>query len=171
MEGIRERYLELFEAMAKSANPENMKIFGEAEKWAFDRLYERDPKLAEMWVDKLEAMLWNNYLSRAEANEIVDKFINQDGTHGAHWSYDVFKGAAEALGVPMMEAPFFNCYALWAVANMIYSDHAQSIAEDMGYKSPKEVSNEKMATSIYKKSIEKLKDADRPKFVRRYFDV
>lgn len=54
---------------------------------------------------------------------------------------------------------------------MIYSDHAQSIAEDMGYKSPKEVPNEKMAVSIYKKALEKLKDADRPRFVREYFRV
>lgn len=32
MEGIRERYLELFEDMAKSGMPEKMKVFGEAEK-------------------------------------------------------------------------------------------------------------------------------------------
>ena len=171
MEGIRERYLELYEDMAKSGNPEKMRVFGEAEKWAFDRLHEINPKVAEMWVDKLEATHWNNYLSRAEANEIVGAFINQDGTHGAHWAYDVFKSAVESLGVPAEDAPFFNFCALWAVVNMIYSDHAQSVAEDMGYKSPKEVPNERMAVSMYRKAVEKLKDVDRPKFVRRYFGV
>jgi hypothetical protein len=54
---------------------------------------------------------------------------------------------------------------------MIYSDHAQSIAEDMGQRSPNEVPNEKMALSCYKKAVEKLKDPDRPRFVREYFEV
>lgn len=171
MEGIRERYLELYEDMAKSGMPEKMKVFGEAAKWAFDRLHERDPKLAEMWVDKLEAMHWHNYLSKAEANEIVAKFINQDNSRGAHWNYDVFKGAVESLGGNMAEAPYYNCYALWVVANMIYSDHAQSVAEDMGHTTPAQVPNEKMALSMYKKAVEKLKDKDRPRFVRDYFGV
>lgn len=171
MEGIRERYLELYEDMAKSGMPEKMKTFGESAKWAFDRLHERDPKLAEMWVEKLEATHWHNYLSKAEANEIVAKFINQDNSRGAHWGYDVFKGAVESLGGKTYEAPFYNCYALWAVANMIYSDHAQSVAEDMGHTTPAQVPNEKMALSMYKKAVEKLKDKDRPRFVRDYFGV
>lgn len=171
MERIRERYLELFEDMAKSGMPEKMKIFGEAEKWAFEKMLETSPKTAEQWVDKLEALNWNNYLSKAEANEIVAKFINQDNNRGPHWGYDVFKGAVESLGGNMMEEPYYNCYALWVVANMLYSDHAQSVAEDMGHTTPAQVPNEKMALSMYKKAVEKLKDKDRPRFVRDYFGV
>lgn len=163
MEGIRERYLELFEDMAKSGMPEKMKVFGEAEKWAFDRLHERDPKLAEMWVDKLEATHWHNYLSKAEANDIVAKFINQDNSRGAHWSYDVFKGAVESLGGNMMEEPYYNCYALWVVANMLYSDHYNSASEY--------VPKEDMPKYFYSMAVEKLKDKDRPRFVRDYFGV
>ena len=85
MEGIRERYLELYEDMAKSGMPEKMKTFGESAKWAFGKMLETSPKTAEQWVDKLEAMNWNNYLSKAEADEIVAKFINQDNSRGAHW--------------------------------------------------------------------------------------
>ena len=163
MEGIRERYLELYEDMAKSGMPEKMKIFGEAEKWAFDRLHERDPKLAEMWVEKLEATHWHNYLSKAEANEIVAKFINQDNSRGAHWSYDVFKGAVESLGGNMMEEPYYNCYALWVVANMLYSDHYNSASEY--------VPKEDMPKYFYLMAVEKLKDKDRPRFVRDYFGL
>lgn len=163
MEGVRERYLELYEDMAKSGMPEKMKVFGEAEKWAFDRLQERDPKLAEMWVDKLEATHWHNYLSKAEANEIVAKFINQDNSRGAHWSYDVFKGAVESLGGNMMEEPYYNCYALWVVTNMLYSDHYNSASEY--------VPKEDMPKFFYLMAVEKLKDKDRPHFVRDYFGV
>lgn len=169
MEGIRERYLELYEDMAKSGMPEKMKAFGEAEKWAFEQIHESNPKLAETWVDKLEATQWNNYLSKTEANDIVAKFVNQDNSRGAHWGYDVFKGAVESLGGNMMEQPFYNCYALWVTANMLYSDHAQSVAEDMGHTIPAQVPNEKMALSMYKKAVEKLKDKDRKFFVRPYF--
>ena len=163
MEGIRERYLELYEDMAKSGMPEKMKVFGDAEKWAFDRLHERDPKLAEMWVEKLEATHWHNYLSKAEANDIVAKFINQDNSRGAHWGYDVFKSAVESLGGNMAEAPYYNCYALWVVANMLYSDHAQSASEY--------VPKEDMPKYFYLMAVEKLEDKDRPRFVRDYFGV
>ena len=71
----------------------------------------------------------------------------------------------------MYEKPYYNCYALWVTANMIYSDHANSVAEDMGYPNPEAVPNEKMALSMYRKAVEQLKDVDRPKFVREYFDL
>lgn len=158
-----ERYLDLYEDMAESSNPEKMKIFGEAEKWAFGKMHEISPKTAEMWLDKLEAVHWHNYLSKAEAEEIVAKFINQDGSRGAHWSYEVFKGAVESLGGKMSDEPFYNCWALWVTANMLYSDHAQSIA----LFAPKD----EMPKVFYSMAVEKLKDRDRPRFIRRYFDV
>lgn len=171
MEELLKRYRELYSDMAMSKNPSKMMVFGEAEKWAFEQVAEKHPRLAEMWLDKLEASQWLNYLSRAEADEIVAKFLNQDGTRGAHWGYDAFKGAVESLGGKMSDEPFYNGCALWVVANMVYSDHAQSIAEDMNYKRPSEVPNEKMALSCYRKAIEKLKDPDRARFVREYFGV
>ena len=79
-----ERYLELYEEMKESGKPENMMLFGEAEKWAFVQMIDISPKHAEQWLGKLEAMHWHNYLSKAEAEDIVAKFINQDGSRGAH---------------------------------------------------------------------------------------
>ena len=37
MEEMLKRYLELYDDMATSANPEKMMIFGGAEKWAFKK--------------------------------------------------------------------------------------------------------------------------------------
>ena len=148
-----------------------MVAFGDAERWAFKRLYEVSPKDAQCWLDKLEAMHWKNYLSRQEADEIASHLVNQNGRLGAHWGYETFKGAVESLGGKMYDKPYYNCYALWITANMIYSDHAQSVAEDMGMTTPEAVPNEKMALSMYRKAVEKLKDVDRPKFIREYFDL
>lgn len=171
MNEILERYEELYEDMANSGNKDKMIAFGDAERWAFKRLYEISPKDAQCWLDKLEAMHWKNYLSKQEADEIAARLVNQNGRLGAHWGYETFKGAVESLGGKMYDKPYYNCYALWITANMIYSDHAQSVAEDMGMTSPESVPNEKMALSMYKKAVEKLKDVDRPKFIREYFDL
>ena len=117
-----QRYEELYAMMATSTDIIKMQVFGEAEKWAFGKMSERDPALAQVWLDKLEPVMWNNYLSKAEAEAIVSKFINADGTIGAHWSYDTMRSAVESLGAVMSEEPFFNCWALWATMNMLYSE-------------------------------------------------
>lgn len=171
MNEILERYEELYEDMANSGNKDKMMAFGEAERCMFKKLAKEHPAMAQMWLDKLEAMHWKNYLSKAEAEEIAGKLVNQNGRVGAHWGYESFKAAVESLGGKTFEKPYYNCYALWITANMIYSDHANSVAEDMGMSSPEAVPNEKMALSMYKKAVEKLKDVDRPKFVRDYFDL
>ena len=171
MNEILERYEELYEDIATSGNKDKMMAFGDAERWAFKKMNEISPKDAQCWLDKLEAMHWKNYLSKHEAEEITSKLINQNGRIGAHWGYETFKNAVESLGGKIAEKPFYNCYALWATANMIYSDHAQSVAEDMGATSPEAVPNEKMALSMYRKAVEQLKDVDRPKFIREYFDL
>lgn len=171
MNEILERYEELYEDMANSGNKDKMIAFGDAERWAFKRMHEISPKDAQCWLDKLEAMHWRNYLSKQEADEIASHLVNQNGRLGAHWGYETFKGAVESLGGKMYDKPYYNCYALWITANMIYSDHAQSVAEDMGMTTPEAVPNEKMALSMYRKAVEKLKDVDRPKFIREYFDL
>lgn len=171
MDNVLEQYLKQYDTMAASANPELMHIFGENDKWAFKEMLRISPKTAQEWLEKNEAVRWHNYLTKAEAELITSNLVNQDRTKGARWGYETFKGAVESLGGEMSDDPFYNCYALWATANMLYSDHAQSVAEDLGYKRVADVPNEKMALSMYKKAVEKLRDADRPRFVRWYFKV
>ena len=171
MEQIISKYMKQYEVMATSANPELMHIFGENDKWAFKEMARLSPKTAQEWLEKNEAILWHNYLTKSEAEVIVAKFINQDRTKGAKWGYETFKNIVESLGGEISDEPFYNCYALWVTANMLYSDHAQSVAEDLGYKSASDVPTEKMALSMYKKAVEKLRDADKPRFVRWYFKV
>lgn len=163
MNDIIRKYDELYDEMASSKDPNRMMAFGDSEKWVFHMLAEKHPELAEKWLTKLEAGKWHNYLSKSEAEEIVSKLINQDGSHGAHWDYETFKAAVESLGGKMTDEPFYNCWALWATANMRYSDNAKSAAEFV----PKEM----MPKYFYNVAVENLKDVDRPRFVRDYFKV
>ena len=163
MENLIKRYDELYDDMATAKDPNKMMIFGDAEKWMFHSLAHKHPEIAEMWLTKLEAGKWNNYLSKTEAMEIAAKLVNQDGSRGAHWDYDTFKGAVESLGAKMEDAPYFNCWALWVVANAEYSDHYKSASEFV----PKDM----MPKYFYTMAVEKLKDADRPMYVRKYYDL
>lgn len=164
-----DRYDVLYDKMKESKNVKNMMIFGESEKWIFHELAKSHPELAEKWLSHLEAVCWDNFISEGEMLNISKKIINQDGAKEFHWSYDVFTRAVDSLGGVKEDKPYYNSYALATVANMVYSDHAKSIAEDMGYKTVSEVPNEKMALSCYRKAVELLKDPDSSFHARKYF--
>lgn len=164
------RFKELYHEMKESRDVANMKAYGEATKKMFYKLAEAHPELAEEMLEWLMPIECNNYLSEEEAEEIVEGFVSQDGSRGAHWDRPTFDAVVTRLGGKLDDMPHYNNCALWVVANMIYSDHAESIAEDMGFPSVANVPAEKMAKSCYRKAIEKLTDPDRPRFVRVYFD-
>lgn len=163
MEDLIRKYDELYDDMATAKDPRKMMAFGEAEKWVFHMMAEKHPELAEKWLNKLEAEKWFNYLSKSEAEEIAMKLVNQDGVRGPHWSYETFKAAVESLGGKLYSEPFYNCYALWVVANMRYSDNHKSASEF--------VPEDKMPKFFYNVAVETLKDVDRPRFIREYFDL
>lgn len=163
------RYNELYDLMSKSKNPKYMRIFGEAEKYILGELAGSHIDIAERWLTHLEPVCWNNYLSEKESENIARHIVNQDGTSGFHWPYLTFVSMVEKFGDKIEDKPYYNTRALWVVANMIYSDHARSIAEDMGYKNPQEIPADRIAISCYKKAVEKLKDVDNDDFVRDYF--
>ena len=169
MEEMIKKYHELYEDMKHSGDPMKMNIFGEADKWAFKTMSELSPKHAEIWLGILESIRWNNYLTDTEASHIASTLANQDGTQGAVWDKATFLSVIEKGGGEAERMPYYNSNALWVTAAMIYSDHAKSIAEDMGYSSVAEVPVEKLAMSTYRKAVEKLCDKDRKFFVRPYY--
>lgn len=163
MEDLKKMYDELYEDMATAKDPKKMMVFGEAERSMFHSLADKHPEIAEMWLTKLEAGKWNNYLSKSEAEQITSKLLNQDGTRGPHWSYETFKNAVESLGAKIKDEPYYNSWALWVVANMLYSDHHRSTMEF--------VPADQEPRFFYTMAVEKLKDPDRPNFVRKYYDL
>ena len=153
----------------KSKDQKHMEVLSEVCEWLFKQAAIKIPDVAESALSHLAATDWIQYLSETEAKNIGMRIVNQDGSKGFHWNHDVFTKAVESLGGKVEDKPFYNSYALCVVGNMVYSDHALSIAMDLGYKDPKEVPNEKMALSCYRKAVEKLKDVDGGFHVRKYF--
>lgn len=167
----KERFKELYHKMRESRDVANMRTFGHASKKIFCRLADAHPEMAEEWLEMLTPIVYYNYISPEESGEILSHLVSQNGNEGEYWDKNTFEQAVHRLGGKMEDKPYYNDIALWVVANMIYSDHANSIAEDMGFASANIVPADRMAKSCYKKAVEKLHDPDRPRFVREYFDL
>lgn len=166
MEDLIKRYDDLYAEMASSKNPQRMIAFGEAEKWMFHKVAEAHPELAEKWATRLEASKWHNYLSEEEAEEIVENLEERQGDSVVkryEWPYDVFKSAVEGMGGMIKDAPYYNCYALWVEMNTLYSDHRETVAS---YIQP-----HMRVKFYYNLAVDKLKDVDRPNYIREYFHL
>ena len=163
MSELIKRYEEYYQEMASSKDPAKMRVFGAAEHKMFKKIAMAMPRMAEEWLEQLEPMHWINYLTRVEADEIVARLEGADGTMGPHWGFDTFKKAVEGFSGHLCEEPFYNFCALWATANMLYSDHSVTWG--------KHISREDEPFFYYQTAVDKLKDKDRPHFVREYFHL
>lgn len=170
-EEMKSRYQHLYDTMKASKDVEKMVIFGKAEHHVFDKLAASNPSLAKEWLEMLEAVCWDNYLSEMQAEKLASKIVNQDGSAGPYWSMDTFFSVVPKLGGKLEDEPYYNKYALWLVANAHYSDFAKSTSEDMGYQTISDVPAEKMALSMYKKAVESLKDIDRSHYIADYYHI
>lgn len=68
----------------------------------------------------------NEKLDRRKAERIVRKFENTDGSHGAHWSYDMVKQLYEQHQFDM-----FSPEEFYVAVNMMYADYCD-VAKMMG---------------------------------------
>ena len=164
----------LYATMANSKDPSKMRLFGTAFTRLFGRVADMNTDLATATLELLSAINYNNFVTLAEATEVSGRFINDDTmvtglaepTKGAHWSTSDLKNFLTQKGLPLEEKPYYNWAALWLTIYMIYSDYANVLAELLGSKD-----NERIATACYKMAVKKLKDRDRPHFVREYFEL
>ncbi|MBQ7899378.1 MAG: hypothetical protein IJ307_05945 [Bacteroidales bacterium] len=168
---MKDRFKHLYDVMKDSNDVDKMKIFGCASHKMFNKMAMANPAIAKEWIDMLEPIVWNNYLTEEMAEQIAQKLVNQDQSKGPLWSMDTFFSVVPKLGGKIEDEPYYNKYALWLVANAHYSDFAQSTSEDMGYTTISEVPGEKMALSMYKKAVESLKDIDRSHYIADYYHV
>lgn len=169
---LKTRYGELYTTMKGSKDVSKMMLFGMATTAMFDKMAETHPDLAATMLSMLAPIEYNNYVSPEEAMAIASKFINSDRmvsgatepTRGAHWSMDILKSFLSSRNIPLEEKPYYNWPALWLTVNMIWSDYADTLSELLGTKD-----NERLAVASYKMAVKKLKDLDRPSFIRHYF--
>ena len=159
---LKERYDSLFDYMANSKDPKNMKAFGCVMTEMMDWLIANKPDVAEEMIDQLESIKWKQYLTPKEAQKIVDG-MDPKGP----WSRDQWKAAMESFGLPLEDAPYYNRCALWVEMNKVYSDAGDVIAELLG--KPLAPTDKDIITACYKMALKNLKDKDGVYNIRKYF--
>ena len=139
---MKERYESLYEYMAQSRDPRNMKAFGCVMNEMMDYLIQTKPEVAEEMIDELEAIKWKQYLTPKEADKIF-------------------------AGMPLEEAPLYNRCSLWIEMNKIYSDFGEEIASLLG--KPLSPSDKDVISACYRMALKNLKDKDGVYDIRKYF--
>lgn len=103
------------------------------------------------------------YLSEKEARKIVDGFENYDGSRGARWQPSVMFGAIESLGGRKEEKGRYNCWAMYAVMNMMSSDYGGAISSF--------VQGDSYAKMCYMEAVAWFNDREKRNHVRRHFGL
>lgn len=159
---LKDRYQALYDYMAMSRDPRNMKAFGCVMTEMMDYLIQAKPDVAEEMIDELEAIKWKQYLTPKEAEKI---FAGMDPK--GPWSRETWKSTMESFGLPLEEAPLYNRCALWIEMNKIYSDFGEEIADLIG--KPLQPTDKDIITACYKMALKNLKDKDHVYDIRKYF--
>lgn len=159
---MKERYDALFDYMAASRDPKNMKAFGCVMNEMMDDMIQSAPSKAEEYIDQLESIRWKQYLTPKEAENIVAR-MKPD----APWKRDAWKSTIESFGLPLEDVPFYNSCALWVEMNKVYSDFGDEIAALLG--KPLQPNDKDIITACYKMALKNLKDADGVYDIRKYF--
>lgn len=165
-EEMRNEFYALYNMMANSHEVAFMRTFGNVHKEMMEWMIVNKPELAAEWLEKLESIRWYNYLTPKEAQKIVDKMQPK-----APWSREVWRNAMQQLGLPMEEEPYYNSCALWVVMNQVYTDHAQTIADNIIKKPLSEIPANQLVPGIRALAVDLLKDEDGVYNVRSYFGV
>ena len=155
---MKERYDALYKYMAESKDPENMMLFGQVMGELMEKAIKDNPSFAEKEIDKLEAMMWNQYLSRGEAEEVVKQMQPR-----APWSYSEWEKAMQQNELPTNEEGNYNCYALWVVMNGIMSDDGETFTK-YGIST-----SDDFFKFVHDLAINKLEDEDGIYNVRDYY--
>lgn len=154
---IKEEFIEMLKAAR-----------GTPQEWAIimemvDLLEDEDEfeRMAE--VHKGMAEYGGQYLTERESQQIVGNFTNYDGTRGGKWQPSILFGAVESLGGKRAEMGKYNCWALYAVMNMMSSDYGGVISTI--------AQGDEYAKVCYMMAVAFLTDRDRKHSVREYFGL
>lgn len=145
---------------------ESMKVAESMFKKAIQMLIDTNADRAADFLECFEGTLkYYNYLTESEAREVVDSFINQDGSKGPKWRPEEFFQAIQSFGGDCEYEPHYNKWALYVTANKFFSDQDSVIRKWVG--------DDKLRylEACYDLSVTQLEDKDRLNWVRWYFDV
>lgn len=94
----------------------------------FDELKDENHELYKEYEMELYKDIYGCHFNEWLLKEATSKMINEDGTHGSHWSIESTNSLARSKGLEFKE---FNQYDFNYVMNMIYSDYYGAVSNDV----------------------------------------
>ena len=118
-------------------------------------------RLAELHKGKSE---YRQFLTEHEAKKAVEGFINYDGSRGAKWPMPAMVWEAiERLGGRKAEEGKYNCWAMFALMNMMHSDYGGVLIQV--------AQGDMYAKAAYMMAVAWVDDPDRRWTIREYFGL
>lgn len=164
---LLDKFCSLLTEVKNSGDKEDCEVSLMMFKKAVCLLADSNFRSAKELVECYEGNLkYYNFLTEIESEDVVEKFINQDGTRGPKWrDHDEVFHKIEELGGRIECAPHYNKWALYTTINKFASDQHSVIMKWVGD------DREKYFEACYELAITQLKDKDRPYWIRHYYDL
>jgi len=158
-EELRKQFNALYETMANSKDVADMQTFGNVLQEMMAWMIANKPDYAQEWIEKLDSVKWENYLTRREAEKILSEMQPK-----APWTNkEAWKQALEQRGYVTQEEPHYNPCALWVTMNMIMSDSSETLR--------KYIDEDAIFKLVHDLAVDKLKDQDGVFDIRNYFNI
>lgn len=107
---------------------------------------------------------YGQFLTEKEARKIVDGFKNYDGSRGPKWSMPAqVWDTIERLGGHKALAGKYNCWAMFALMNMMHSDYGGVLIQL--------AQGDMYAKAAYMMAVAWVDDPDKKWSVREYFGL
>ena len=104
-------------------------------------------------LSSLESINWQNYLSQKEATAIISGLQNPSPWH----EYPKWKDKMDDADYEYSEPGIYNCYALFAMMNIVFDTHLQTICMISG-KKLSDIPDDDMFGHVYLLAVDYLKD-------------
>jgi hypothetical protein len=149
---MQQKYEMLYNTMAASGKPENMKLFGHVMTEMMNSAIQKNPSEAQQWIEKLGAIEWKNYLTPREADNIVAEMVPS-----APWTREVWNKAMDSYGYSKEDKPYYNSCALFVEMNSLMSTHGDTLTSILSA-SGQQVPEETLLDAVYRLAVDKLKN-------------
>ena len=162
---MKEEFKKLYDYIINSEDPEKMHVLGKVTKDMMCKFIESYPQWAREYLDTLQSVKWNNYVTPKEAEDIVANMKPKPA-----WTHTAWEGMMTNFGFPMSEEPYYNDNALYVTMSMISSDSGDTIVSSMNANGVN-MDRDSLFKFIYHLALDKLKDKDHMFNLRNYFKL
>lgn len=149
---MQEKFASLYQLMANSNEPKYMKIFGDVMVEMMNWAIKNQPSSAEIWIEKLCAIKWRQYLTKSEALRIINSMDKMP------WDLDVWEMNMKSVGLECERKFMFNKYAMWVQMSYEYA-HSMDVISAMAFETPiTEIPKEKVLKIVHALAEKSLTD-------------